>query len=187
MAEDLFPHERKHKLKYSMVETLSRIRNTGILLSNATSLHVEATNLSETLAELFEGLDENQRRLGNDSNSIAITLETTQSADKQPAHRMTAQVRTIGDDDVECTTSRIMDIQACIKYISSEIRYFKVEMGSLKQKCTERPFNERNLKKCWILGSEENLRKDCLGLRANRTRQVKQGRTQPRTTQISSN
>ncbi|KAK3596234.1 hypothetical protein CHS0354_030878 [Potamilus streckersoni] len=59
-------------------------------------------------------------------------------------------------------------------------------MDSLKRKHIERPFNRRNSKKCWTCGSEEYL-KDCPELKANKTRQDKQGKTQPRTTGILSN
>ncbi|KAL3879043.1 hypothetical protein ACJMK2_031357 [Sinanodonta woodiana] len=107
---------------------------------------------------------------------LAVQLEAIQNADKQRDRRTTTKVRNIGVDDVKCSPSGIVDIQACIKELSSKIREIKVELDSLKKKRVERLFNRQESKKCWICGSEEHLKNNCLTLRANRNWQDQQGR-----------
>ncbi|KAL3852720.1 hypothetical protein ACJMK2_016338 [Sinanodonta woodiana] len=97
---------------------------------------------------------------------VAVELEAIQNADKQRVHRMTTQVQNIGIDDVKCSSSGIVDLQAYIKELSCEIREIKVELDSLKRKRVERLFNRQDLKKNW---------------------QGQQVRMQPRSTRISNN
>ena len=100
---------------------------------------------------------------------------------------MTTQVRNIGMDDIKCSASGIVDLQACIKELSSEIREIKVELDSLKRKRVEKHLNRQDSKKCWICGSQEHLKKNCSKLKANKNRQGQEDRTQPRSTRITSN
>ncbi|KAL3854396.1 hypothetical protein ACJMK2_013667 [Sinanodonta woodiana] len=118
---------------------------------------------------------------------LTVALEAIQNADKQRDHRMTTQVRNIDVEDVNSSPFCIVDLQACIKELSSEIREMKVELDSLKRKRVERLLNRQDSKKCWICGSKEHLKKNCSKLKINRNWQGQQGRMQPRSTRISNN
>ncbi|KAL3831719.1 hypothetical protein ACJMK2_023435, partial [Sinanodonta woodiana] len=100
---------------------------------------------------------------------------------------MTTQVRNIGVEDVKSSPSGIVNLQTCIKELSSEIREMKVKLDSLKRKRVERLFDRQDSKKCWICGSKEHLKKNCSKLKTNRNWQRQQGRMQPRSTRISNN